>query len=109
MTIAKIDKPDWQHYFDSVAKELDGMRAEIDVVAMAIGSQIAAEWLPLLGISYDPKGDVLAIAVEGLDHLVRKPDTIFVDVEQGRLTSMDVTDSEQVRHIVKLRGPQAPS
>jgi hypothetical protein len=105
MTMSRIEKSNWQAYFDGVARQLEGMSAEIDVEAMAIGSQVEADWVPLLGISYDPKSDVLSIAVEGLGHLIRRPQTVFVDVELGRLASMEVIDSDNVRHIVKLREP----
>ncbi|WP_228895891.1 DUF5335 family protein [Pseudoduganella aquatica] len=105
MTMSRIEKRAWQTYFDGVARQLEGMSAEIDVEAMSIGSQVEADWVPLLGISYDPKSDALSIAVEGLGHMIRKPETIFVDVELGRLASMEVIDGDNVRHIVKLRDP----
>ncbi|MYN10642.1 hypothetical protein GTP77_25310 [Massilia sp. FT127W] len=103
--MSRIEKRAWQTYFDGVARQLEGMSAEIDVEAMSIGSQVEADWVPLLGISYDPKSDALSIAVEGLGHMIRKPETIFVDVELGRLASMEVIDGDNVRHIVKLRDP----
>ncbi|CAN7220267.1 DUF5335 domain-containing protein [Pseudoduganella sp. LjRoot289] len=105
MTMSRIEKPAWQRYFDGVARQLEGMSAEIDVESMAIGSQVEAEWVPLLGISYDPRSDVLSIAVEGLGHMIRRPQSVFVDVELGRLASMEVIDSDNVRHIIKLREP----
>ena len=41
-------------------------RAEIEVASLDLGDQIEAEWLPLLGITYDDKDDVLEIALEEL-------------------------------------------
>jgi hypothetical protein len=38
------------------------------ICGLALGDQIAANWLPLLGITYEPKDDLLEIALEGLDH-----------------------------------------
>jgi hypothetical protein len=105
MNLSKIEKPVWKRYFEGVARQLEGMSAEIDVEAMAIGSHVQADWVPLVGISYDPKSDALSIAVEGLGHMIKRPQTIFVDVELGRLTSFEVIDGDHVRHIVKLREP----
>jgi len=105
MAIMKIDKPDWQAYFDRMAKTLEGKSAEIDVEALEIGSLVEAEWVPLLGISYDPYDDVLAVVVEGLDHMVRQPQSLFVDVELGQMSSMEVVGGDGYRHIVKLRDP----
>jgi hypothetical protein len=59
MTIRKLDRREWKSYFDRISKELEAEEAEIEVVSLGLGDQIEAEWLPLLGISYDPKEDVL--------------------------------------------------
>ena len=62
MTAQKIDRAEWQTFFDTLSKGLLGMRAEIEVASLALGDQIAAEWVLLLGITYDLKDDVLEIA-----------------------------------------------
>lgn len=105
MTISKLDKPIWHAYFDQVSKTLVGKDAELAVEALAIGSQVQAEWVPLLGIVYDPRSDILAVMVEGLDHMIRQPQTLYVDMTGGALASMEVIDADQVRHIVRLRAP----
>jgi hypothetical protein len=47
-----------------------GKQAEIEIAGLVFGDHVAAKWLPLLGITYDPKGDLVEIALEGLDHLI---------------------------------------
>lgn len=105
MAVSKLDKPKWNAYFDHMSKVLDGKRVEIEVDALAIGSQIEAEWLPLLGITYDPKDDIVEVALEGLDHMIHKPRDVFVDQNAVDLSSVEVIDSDDVRHIIKLRDP----
>jgi hypothetical protein len=105
MAISKLEKSAWHPYFDNVSKLLDGKRAEIEVGSLKIGDQIQAEWLPLLGIVYDPKNDIIEIALEGLDHMIHKPREVYVDQEAVVLTSMEVIDSDDVRQIIKLRDP----
>ena len=58
---------------------LEGKRAEIEVVSLRLGDQVEAEWLPLLGIAYDPNDDIVEIALEGLDHLIPNPREIYVE------------------------------
>jgi hypothetical protein len=65
--------------FDRVTKMLEGKRAEIEVVSLRLGDQVEAEWLPLLGIAYDPNDDIVEIALEGLDHLIPNPREIYVE------------------------------
>lgn len=105
MSISRIEKSSWRPYFDNMSRVLDGKRAEIEVEALAIGSQVEAEWLPLLGITYDPRSDVVEILLEGLDHLIHKPKDVFVDQNAVELSSMEVIDDEDQHHIVRLRDP----
>lgn len=105
MAIVRLEKAEWQAYFDKVSKALVGKRAEVEVDALSLGNQIEAEWLPLLGIAYDPKGDILEIAFEGLEHVVNEPSEIYVDRDATGLTSLEVIDGDDVRVIVKLREP----
>ena len=67
MTTRMVSKSDWRSYLDQVSKDLVGRRAEIDVMSMKLGSQVQAQWIRLLGITYDPKNDLLEVALDGLD------------------------------------------
>jgi hypothetical protein len=105
MATRKVDKAEWRAYCDRISKALVGKQAEVEVASLTLGSQLAAEWLPLLGIAYDPKDDVFEIALEGLDHLVPKPREFYVDEVATGVASIEIVDSEGFRQIVKLRDP----
>lgn len=107
MATQKLEKTAWQPYFDHVSKQLGAgsKQAEIEVASLKLGDQIEAEWVPLLGISYDPKDDLVQVLVEGLDHLIRNPVDIYVETDPLGLITMEVIDKDDVRNIVKLRNP----
>lgn len=105
MSTFKLEKASWQAYFDQITNLLEGKRAEIEVDSMEFGAQIEAEWLPMQGITYDPKSDVVEILLEGLDHLIHKPKTIFVERDGLVLKSLEVIDAHDVRQILRLREP----
>jgi hypothetical protein len=105
MAIKKLEKAVWHPYFDRVTKTLDGKLAEVEVDSLKMGGQIEAEWLPLIGIVYDPKNDIVEVAMEGIDHLIHKPREVFVDQEAVLLASVEVIDADDERHIIKLRDP----
>jgi hypothetical protein len=112
MAVQKIDKSEWRGFFDWLSKGLVGARAEIEVAALNLGDQIEAEWLPLLGIAYDQKDDVLEIALEGVDHLIYGPQQVWADLSVGEMMSFEVIDDQGVSQIIKLRQPlmlQSPS
>src|SRR3977135_3472863 len=111
MTTRKLDKKQWRPFFDGVSKLLQGKQAEIEVASLSLGAQVEAEWLPLLGIAYDPKDDLVEIALEGLDHMIPRPREIYVEDGPGVIESLEIIDSDGRRQIVKLRdelvcGPQ---
>jgi hypothetical protein len=104
MSTSQLNKSEWRIYFDRVSKAIRDERAEIEVNSMALGSQIAASWLPLHGITYDPKSDVLEVVLEGLDHIVHAPVSIHVEQEGDALTSMQVSDGD-TQQILRFRKP----
>ena len=105
MTARKLDKKQWKPFFDGISKMLGAKQAEIEVLSLDLGDQIEAEWLPLLGLTYDPKNDVLDVELEGLDHMIPKPREIYVEDGGVGLASLAITDAEGARQIVKLRDP----
>src|SRR5258708_33528924 len=94
MAILKLEKTEWRSFFDRITKGLVGKRAEIEVDSLDLGSQIEAEWLPLLGIAYDPKDDVLEIALDGVDHPIAKPEEVYVDIGPTGVSKRQVGDRD---------------
>lgn len=105
MAIRKLDEANWHTYFDRVSDLLVGKRAEVEVVSLGLGDQIEAEWLPLLGIVYDDKDDIIEIALEDLDHLIRSPREVYIDDSGIVLTSLEIVDADGNKQIVQLRDP----
>jgi hypothetical protein len=106
MATAKLDKAAWQKTFDQMSKtQLVGKQVEIEVTGLDIGDQIEQKWIQLLGITYDLKGDLIEILVEGLDHLIHKPREVWVEHDASGLVSMEVVGADDTRQIIRLREP----
>jgi hypothetical protein len=105
MALVKLDKSRWHAFFDQVSKSLVGKRAEIEVASLDLGDQVEARWLPMLGVVYEPRTDLIEIALENVDHLIHTPREVFVDAEPAGLSSFEVVDGEGRQHIVRLRDP----
>jgi hypothetical protein len=99
-----IDKKDWASFLQWVTKSLSGERAEVDVLALNIGAQVEARALPLLGLAYDHKNDLIEVALEGLDHLIHNPRELATHEEDDGLISIRVVDADDVTQIIKLTG-----
>jgi hypothetical protein len=94
MTARKLAKAEWQAYFDRTSTAIEGKRAEIEVASFALGDQVEAGWIPIFGIVYDPKSDIVEIASEELDHMIHKRREIAVEDGPGGLESIEVVDDE---------------
>ncbi len=105
MATRKLDKAQWRTFFDGITKMLQGKQAEIEVTSLRLGDQVQAQWSSLLGITYDPKDDILEVALEGLDHLIPKPREIYVADGPEGVTAVEIVDAEDIKQIVKLRDP----
>ncbi len=107
MSVKQLEKTEWRPFFDYLSKSLEGRQAEIEAAALSIGNQVQANWLTILGLAYDPKDDVVELALGGLDHLIKKPSTIFFDEEAGMLGSLEIVDADNISQVVKFREPLA--
>ena len=107
MTTEKLDNTRWQSYFDSASESLVGKNVEIEVAGLGVGDQIEAEWLPLTGLTYDPKNDLFEVATNALDHLIRQPKEVWIDYSNDGLHSIEVIDTDNNHQIIKFKPPLA--
>jgi hypothetical protein len=105
MTARKLDKSQWRTFFDRLSKTLEGKQAEIEVASLSLGDQVEAEWLLLHGITYDPNDDLVEVALERLDHMIRKPREIYLEDWIRGLTTIEIVDADGTKQVVKLREP----
>lgn len=101
----KVQRSQWQPFFDRVAAALGAKTIDVDIVAPGIGSQTEARRVVLTGLSYDAKGDVFAVITEEIEHNIAHPRAINVDEDLGSLRSLEVVDSSGYHHIVTLTDP----
>ena len=109
MSIRKLDKAEWRSFFDRLSKTLEGERAEIETTSLSLGAQVQANWVPIIGLVYDPKDDVIELALNGLDHLIQKPRDVYVDEQADMVGSFEIVDANNASHIVKFKAPIALS
>jgi hypothetical protein len=100
-----IEKSDWAAYCERVTRGLIGKRAEIEIDSLQLGAQIQAEWVPIIGLDYDPKDDLFEVALEGLDHLIYRPREVYAEEAASGLNLMAIVDGEGTRHLVRFKDP----
>ena len=104
-TLLQLPQSEWRTFFDRMSKALLGKWAEIEVASLDLGDQIIVEWIPLLGITYDSRDDLLDVALDRSNHLVRHPREVFVAESPAGLASVAVIDEDGARQVVRLKEP----
>ena len=97
-----VPKAEWSGYLNRASRAIIGLRAEIEVASLELGDQIEAQYLPITGIFYDHKDDLVGVTLEGLDHMIRHPQSIYVEASPDGLSDRDGTN-----HLIKLKRPLA--
>lgn len=105
MASRTIPQPEWRAFFDGMADVLVGKRAEVEAASLDLGDQIVAEWLPLLGVTYDAQDDLLDVAMSGLNHLIRRPRDIYVQEGPKGVETVAVVSADGMKQILHLRDP----
>jgi len=100
-----VPRAEWRGFFDRMSKGLGGRWAEIEVAALDLGDQIVAEWVPIIGITYDDRDDILDVALDRTDHLIHHPQAISVDSTVRGVNSIAVVDAEGERQVIRLKEP----
>jgi hypothetical protein len=100
-----IPKSEWPAFFTGISDALLGKRVEVEAASLDIGDQVVADWVPLVGITYDSRDDLLDVSLSGLNHLVRSPRQIQAQEGPDGLELLAVVGGDDVRHLLRLKEP----
>jgi hypothetical protein len=98
-------KASLERLFRPVSKVLGPKLVELEVSSLGLGDQLELDWVPLIGLSYDPRSDVLSVMVEGIEHNIQHPQQIHVEQNVETLHSIEVDDGSGTHHILLLKDP----
>ncbi|MFF8268345.1 DUF5335 family protein [Streptomyces sp. NPDC016562] len=110
-----LDRSRWTTALDEVTESHAGELVTIEVLDPEMGHQYEAERLPFSYLSYDPKDDVVIVAVGGqssrypvsLRHMVRRPKAIDVATVGVPEAAVQVLDQEDTATLITFF-PAAP-
>ena len=106
MGLQRLVRADWQSYCERISRGISaGQRAELEIVSLDLGDHLEARWLPIVGLVYEPKTDLLEVALEGVDHLVAHPREMLVETSKRGIVGVEIVADDDVRRIVRLLEP----
>ncbi|MDF3299825.1 DUF5335 family protein [Streptomyces tropicalis] len=97
-----LDRDTWQAALDRMTEEHAGELVTIEILDPEIGHQYEAERLPFSYLSYDPRDEVVVVAVGGatarypvvLRHMVQRPREIDVATHDIPEPAIRVVDGD---------------
>jgi hypothetical protein len=105
MPTYELARAEWRRYCDRLSRELAGRRVELDVASLGLGDHVEARWLPLLGIVFDARGDVLEIALDGVGHSIVGPREIHFEETERGLVSLAIVSANETVETLRFREP----
>ena len=87
--VATLNRSEWRNALDRLTADQEGQQVTIELFDPSVGYQREAERLPFGYINFDPKDDVIVVAVGGksrrypvvLRHMVWHPSEVDLAVE----------------------------
>jgi len=105
--LRSIPKSHWPSFFDRLSQALRGKWTEVEVASLDLGDMVMAEWIPMMGITYESRDDLLDIALDRMNHLIRRPMEVVVEEDASGVKSVAVLDAEGTRQIINFKTPLA--
>ena len=100
-----LTRAEWRRYCDAVSKATGGGQVELDVASLELGDRVAARWLPLLGLVFDVRGDVLEVALDGVSHSIVSPREILLEETERGLVAIEVVAVDDTVETLRFREP----
>lgn len=100
-----VPKSEWRALFDRMSKTLQGKLAEVEVASLALGDQVVADWVPMIGMTYDSHDDLLDVALEHGSHVIPHPREIAIEEGEAGLSGVAIVDGDGARQVVRLKEP----
>ncbi|MFK4144860.1 DUF5335 family protein [Streptomyces sp. NPDC004065] len=102
------DRAEWQSKLDEVTNAHTGDLVTIEVVDPSIGDQHEVERLPFSYLTYDPKDDVVVVAVGGqsprypvvLRHMIPHPKDVALSTPDVAEAAVRVVDPEDTATLI---------
>ena len=116
-TTERIDRDELKGFFDRLSKEREGQPVTIEVIDKSIGDQEEVHRLPLAAATFDPKDDVVVLALGGNSpddpvvhrRMVWHPKEVELAQLDGGQTALRVVDTDGSATLVRFHPADAQS
>jgi Family of unknown function (DUF5335) len=109
----ELPRSQWQARLQELTQQYQGHGVAIELLDQEFGDEAEVEMLPPAFLEFDPKDDVVIVAVGGRDgrypvvlrHIVEHPQGIFADSVGEDRVDLDIVDGDGDHTIVSIQAP----
>ena len=112
-----LQRSRWQAHLDELTRQHEGHDVTIELLDQQFGDEAQVEKLPLAYVEFDPKDDVVIVAVGGRDsrypvvlrHMIDRPQHVVTDTYgDDRRVALAIVDGDGDHTIVAIEPPAPP-
>lgn len=111
ITTREIPRESWREFFDGFSRRHQGWLVDVEVLG-SLGAQLAAQQLPLQGISADHanKDISIALALPGkiVEHFIVRPETVRVEEHEGAEGAIQIESADGEKTLISFRSAVPP-
>ena len=100
-----LERRDWENILDHVSRAANTLKVTIEIDREDMGSQKQVENATLHGLSYDRKGNTIAIRAGAVEHMIAQPERIEIAHAGTDLICMEVAGGDKTRHLITFVPP----
>jgi hypothetical protein len=105
MDVQPLARESWHRFLEDFTRTVRGSTAGVEILSCELGDQRLAENAPLLGLSYDERGDILEIELENVGHRVLHPTALAIERLADGLTAIEIVGGDGARTLIRLKKP----
>jgi hypothetical protein len=104
-TIRALPRAEWRSYCERISKQIAGGRVELDITSLDLGDRVEARWLPLQGVVFDARGDVLEVLLDGVGHSILAPRDVRLEETERGLVAIEIVAVDGTLEALRFRTP----
>jgi hypothetical protein len=114
MGTREIARAEWKDFFDAFSRQHSGWLVAVEVAGAEIGAQIQGQSLRLRGITWEPGGSTIDLALETLarehlTHMIHGPTHVWLDqTTDGADAALQIQSSDATSTLIRFRSAIRP-
>jgi hypothetical protein len=105
MAARQLARDDWHAFLEELTRTVRGRQTSVEIGSADLGGQRLVENVPLLGLSYDTRGDIIEIEFEAIGHRIVAPAALYIDRMADGVVGLEIVGKDEEKTVLRLKQP----